>query len=147
MKRQFVVCAVLIILLGGVGLGVRNPSPVTATHLLTSPYQVYSAHISQSGTGDPTATVYTNTLGSAVVLDRVEEGLYTLTADGAFTVGKTTLPSTIIFQESNDGLFLFTRWYQVDADTIALQPYRLDNQSGMEMQPTHPLFVEIRVYP
>lgn len=56
---------------------------------LTRPYNVYTAKITQVGTGAPTAVVLENTLGTNVTLTRVGVGVYQFnnTAD-AFTLNK-----------------------------------------------------------
>jgi len=56
---------------------------------LIRPYLVYTALITQSGGGTPTAKVLENTLGGTVVLARSSAGQYTLTLSSAFTVDKT----------------------------------------------------------
>lgn len=53
------------------------------------PYLVYTALLTQSGTGAPTATVLENTLGGTVVWSRDSAGFYKATLSGAFTNNKT----------------------------------------------------------
>ena len=46
--------------------------------------KIYTASITQSGTGDPTVVVRQNTLGGTVVWTRSNIGIYTATLVGAF---------------------------------------------------------------
>ncbi len=104
-------------------------------------YKVYTALLTQTGTGAPTATVLENTLGGTVVWARTSTGDYTGTLSGAFTTGKTVARASIsnfsgypIFSmptSSVNSLHLVTSSY-VGAATDGV----LDGS-----------FVEIRVYP
>ena len=61
-----------------------------ATHSLALPYKLYVATVTQSSTGDPVATVATNTTGGTLTWARTGQGTYTVTASGAaFTADKT----------------------------------------------------------
>jgi len=54
-----------------------------------SSYKVYTALLTQIGTGAPTATVLQNTLGGTIVWARGDVGDYTGTLVGAFPANKT----------------------------------------------------------
>jgi hypothetical protein len=65
---------------------------ITEAYISTTPqpaYKVYTALLTQSGTGAPVATVLENTLGGEVVWARGGVGNYTGTLVGAFTLNKT----------------------------------------------------------
>jgi hypothetical protein len=53
----------------------------------TVPYKIYSALLSQSGTNDPTAVVFSNTIGN-IVWSRVGLGNFRGTLSGAFPQNK-----------------------------------------------------------
>ena len=56
---------------------------------LTPNYDIYTAIISQSGTGDPTVTVLENTFSAALVWTRSGVGSYVATLAGAFDTAAT----------------------------------------------------------
>ena len=60
-------------------------------------YLVYSAILNQTGTNNPVATVFENTLGGTVVWTRVSEGYYIGTLAGAFPSDKTFILYSSIF--------------------------------------------------
>jgi hypothetical protein len=57
--------------------------------------KTYKALITQSGTDAPVATVLENSLGGTPVWARSNAGTYTITLNGAFTVGKTLIFTTL----------------------------------------------------
>jgi len=52
-------------------------------------YKVYIAHLSQSGTNPPVATIIRNTLDSIPIWDRSQAGSYFMTLANAFPLAKT----------------------------------------------------------
>ena len=56
-----------------------------------TPYKIYRALLSQSGTSAPVATVIENTLGGSVSWGYAGVGYYTATLTGAFLEGKTAV--------------------------------------------------------
>ena len=55
------------------------------------PYKVYTALISQNGTGDPITTVLENTLGNVITWTRTSAGIYNGQSSNSFTTNKTTI--------------------------------------------------------
>src|SRR6478752_4564705 len=66
-----------------------------AINSAASKYKVYTALITQSGTGAPVATVLENTLGGTIVWTYGAVGIYVATLSGAFTTNKTTVLATL----------------------------------------------------
>ncbi len=69
-------------------LGVDTTNYV-ATKTDAHPYKVYIAIVSQTGTDDPVATVFENTLGGTPVWTRTAPDVYSITLAGAFPATKT----------------------------------------------------------
>ena len=67
--------------------------------VVTAPYKVYTALLTQSGTSAPVATILQNTLGGTPVWSRSGVGTYAITLAGAFPVDKTVCFLTI---QNND---------------------------------------------
>ena len=63
----------------------------TPVPVFTSPYKVYSALLTQSGTDAPVATVLENTLGGEVVWSRYSEGVYMGELSNTFIINKTDI--------------------------------------------------------
>lgn len=68
-------------------------------------YLTYVAIVSQSGTGNPTATVLVNTLGVTPTWTYVSAGNYTFTAASVLTVGKTFATCSTAFDNSDGATF------------------------------------------
>lgn len=70
--------------------GTASTSAVNKSQLdAVRPYKVYTALLTQSGTGAPVATVMENTLGLTVTYTYNSVGNYTATAAATFTLNKT----------------------------------------------------------
>ena len=111
--------------------GMANWTPSTSGG---ASYLVYTALLTQSGSGAPTAIVLQNTLGGTVVWTRDDQGVYYGTLSGAFTENKTwTYPYS---QTSVDNFKLF--W--ANTNEVQFTTYSTDSQ--LTLTP-----VEIRVYP
>jgi hypothetical protein len=122
--------------------------PVADIVAQARPYKVYTALLTQTGTGAPVATVLENTLGGTPIWSRIGEGDYNLTLSGVFTENK------VFFTESQATAFIgegprFVFLQRVSNDIIKLNchnggdPEELSvNSGGYE-----PYFIEIRVYP
>jgi hypothetical protein len=67
----------------------RNDITGEVEKIVVTPYKVYTALLTQSGTASPTAIVLENTLGVTVTFGYSNTGIYFLTATGALTVNKT----------------------------------------------------------
>jgi len=63
----------------------------TVNENVGSTYKVYTALVSQFGTGDPIVTILENTLGGTVVFSRNSAGSYLVTATDLLTINKTAI--------------------------------------------------------
>lgn len=63
---------------------------ITAISESRRPYMVYSALLTQSGTGTPVVTILENTIGN-IEWARVDVGYYTATLTDSFPLDKTTV--------------------------------------------------------
>lgn len=117
----------------GLSLVAAASASAARTVLGVPGYLVYTALLTQTGTGAPVATVLNNTLGGTVVWAREGAGEYVGTLAGVFTENKTwfSYPNTSV-NEQSQGL----QWLSVD--TVGLN-YSVDYE-GIS-------YVEIRVYP
>lgn len=86
---------------------------------------VYIANITQTGVGDPTATVGDNTLGGTVVWTRDSLGLYYGTLTGAFA-------GTIIFTHSIDNQGSAYAVFPVKISDNQIRIYSYDSSGGSE---------------
>lgn len=103
--------------------------------------KIYTALLSQSGTGAPTATVLgTNEIGT-IVWTRNSTGNYTGTLSGAFTANKTWL---IVQRGDQTGSFInnILSWTSANAVLLTTQ----DNAANPTDNFTN-MSIEIRVYP
>lgn len=82
----------------------------------------YTAILTQTGTSDPTATVFENTLGGNVVWTRTNTGQYSGTLVGAFPVGKTICNCSInrgyTFISGPNITYTYHLFAQPNTDTI-----------------------------
>lgn len=67
----------------------RNDITGEIEKIVVTPYKVYTALLTQSGTASPTAIVLENTLGVTITFSYGSPGVYSLTATGALTINKT----------------------------------------------------------
>jgi len=109
---------------------------VTGAIATAKPYKVYVALLTQSGTGNPSATVLENTLGGAVVWTRSVTGTYSGALSGAFTNLKT-----VIFCNGQDSL---KRVSGKRIDNNSVEYYTDD--TGVVSDNCN-VNIEIRVYP
>jgi hypothetical protein len=104
-----------------------------------APYKVYSAGVSQSSTGNPTATVLSNSLGATVAWTFQNTGEFVATASAAvFTSGKTFVKINSTFPNRQIQGYRAT-------DTIC----QIDQQdlSGTSQNGLFDVLIEILVYP
>ena len=74
--------------------------------LTNNNYLVYTALITQVGTGSiPTANVLQNTIGE-ITWDYVSPGIYTMNSDAAFITGKTYLNNQVLHLNQETGPYL-----------------------------------------
>ena len=100
------------------------------------PYSVYSARLSQTGTGDPTAVIYENNLSAAIVWTRSTTGVFIGTLTGEFTVNKTATFTQVTTLTKN------ANSVRLDANQIVL--YIFDGSGSAD--DTFTADIEIRVY-
>jgi hypothetical protein len=109
----------------------------------------YVALLTQTGAGNPTATVLENSLGGAVAWQRTGVGIYVGTFDGAFTANKTALFVSNNDAPGADQLAQFSL-RRFDEDTLTLATLAA-SWSGTEAPFADDLLsgttVEVRVYP
>lgn len=79
----------------------------------------YRVTLSQTSTGNPTATLGENTLSGTPTWLRTAEGTYTCTLAGAFTLNKTILSKPNCHMGEVGGEFI-AELRRTDADTITL---------------------------
>lgn len=108
-------------------------------------YKVYTALLTQSGTDAPTATVLQNTLGGTVIWTRDSQGTYYGTLSGAFTTGKTFIPTTYFKQKQ----YQSPGWtyYINDLNSILVKSEQGDVAGNLIDSVIDSAPIEIRVYP
>lgn len=104
-----------------------------------SPYKVYTALLTQSGTSAPVATVLENTLGD-IVWSRGGKGYYIATSSGLFTIDKTG-----VFIEPSSNLNI-TGYFQVNDKTINTVEIGTAVTIGNADNGLYKTSIEIRVY-
>lgn len=104
-------------------------------------YKVYSALLTQSGTGAPVATIMQNTIGSAITWSRASAGNYIATATGLLTSLKTTIFTGQDYLSAGD----ITYCYPDDNNNTATIE-TLNNAGASTDGILIRTFVEIRVY-
>jgi hypothetical protein len=121
-------------------------------------YKTYVAYISQTGTNDPSAHVFQNTLGGEVVWARTNVGRYIGTLAGAFPTNKTIVcpfgdaTNTTFLPISSVAVGYFTAWpnsedtieVEVIDDLVAYNDVDLSTRIGGN---GHGIMIEVRVYP
>lgn len=112
------------------------------------PYKVYTAKLTQTGTGHPTVTVLQNTLGSDLVWTRGNTGFYsTGSTPIVIDAAKTTITCTPGAIGPNSGPIIqstisgagFSSYFQVNT-------YRIVNAALAADDMLRDSFLEIRVY-
>ena len=105
-------------------------------------YKVYSALISQSGTGVPTAKILKNTTGATFAFTRTDTGSYTVTASSnVFTTDKTAS----IYSLNTGGSYsnaMMNFWY-IGATFFSIETLNASTLTDGVMTDT---FIEIRIY-
>lgn len=96
---------------------------------------VYTALLTQSGTGIPTANVLQNTLGGTIQFTRTSTGIYTITSSGLFTANKTMVLIIPTLQVFN--------WAIASESVINLQTLFSGSPSDDMLENTP---IEIRIY-
>lgn len=115
-----------------------------AVHWVSAlPYKVYTALLTQSGTNAPVATVLQNTLGN-VTFEFVGDGQFNVTSTGLFTIGKTVIITTPIYNVDADKLVSFSGWLNTATDS-AIQLFSRD-PGDTPVIGLNKAFFEIRVY-
>jgi len=123
--------------------GPQGPQGESGTPGIT--YQVYTALLTQTGTDAPVATVLENTLGGTVVWTYNDEGNYTATATGLFTLNKTAVFVGTCFNGAQTNT-LVCGSVNYDVNSFNLFSSRLETALATdELLLNTP--IEIRVYP
>jgi len=112
---------------------------VESTSAGPSPYKVYTALLTQTGTNAPVATVLENTLGGTPVWTRVAPGEYIGTLSNSFTSNKT-----FSFIAPNNGSLSSFQLYTGSTDQIDLTTF--DSTSTLSDDLLDGTSIEIRVY-
>ena len=109
------------------------------------PYKVYTALLTQGGTGAPTATVLENTLGGTVVWSRISEGVYVGTLANGFSL---TLSKVRIFISGGEPHLNTTGFYNALPNNINSVQVNTKNTSGSlaDSLMSAGATIEIRVY-
>lgn len=105
-------------------------------------YKVYTALLSQTGTGAPAATVLENMLGGTVVWSREAQGVFRATLTGAFTTGKTGFFIQPMNNATHEGFFLHSA---SDEDYVEFHAVQSSDESDQDDTLANTL-IEIRVY-
>jgi len=71
----------------------------------STPYTVYDAIVTQTGTNAPVSTIFQNTLGFTPVWFRASAGNYELRQTGGFPVGKTAVFINMAFNNTFGGVY------------------------------------------
>jgi hypothetical protein len=106
-------------------------------------FLVYTALISQSGTGIPTAKTLKNTTGVTFAYTRNSAGNYTLTgSSNVFTTNKTAT----IYSINTNGSFSNSRmyFYNIGAQFFTIETYNATTATDGIITDA---FIEIRIYP
>lgn len=110
------------------------------------PYKVYTALLSQGGTGNPTAIVFENTLGATITWDRATSGNYRgYLSSGVLTLGKVYATANIGDPTSaSPGYFAFLDGNFSGPSMVYL---RYQDITGNPIDNFDYMSIEIRVYP
>ena len=108
------------------------------------PYKVYVALLTQSGTDAPVATILENTLGGVPVQNYANAGTFSITSDGLFTDGKTTINIAQGFQSTVIGAI--SRTIEVSYNSTSSISIYTKQESVYTNGLMHKAYCEIRVY-
>jgi hypothetical protein len=114
---------------------------IQSTPSYSTPYKVYSALLTQSGTDAPTAIILENTLGEIPIWTRVNRGNFRLTSPNSTFDKEKTI--TMITPQIGD--------YELSVDTINETPIeirinQIDRTTSLGADELDHLSIEIRVY-
>jgi hypothetical protein len=106
-------------------------------------YKVYTATITQSGASAPVATILQNTLGGEITWVYNGVGTYSITSDGLFTQGKTTITCSNLF-----GNFLIQPFpvFEESSFPDSLLLLNVNTDTNVTENNIDIAFVEIKVY-
>jgi hypothetical protein len=112
------------------------------------PYKVYTAKITQTGTGNPTVTVLQNTLGQELTWTRAESGRYTTgTNPILIDSSKTTITCTPGSVGPNSGPIIQPAVASAGLSSyFQINTYRIVNGALAADDMLRDSFLEIRVY-
>lgn len=109
-------------------------------------YKEYVALLTQTGTDAPTAEVLSNTLGFTPVFARVSQGVYTMSQEDGFPIGKTFFIINSSMTET-DGTIFFLIGYETtpSPDRLKIESYQPVASFTDDRLLNTP--IQIRVYP
>ncbi len=103
--------------------------------------KVYTAFITQIGTGAPTTTILQDTI-TGLIWTRTAIGTYTLTKTGAFTINKT-VPIKDIYTDISGNLLKMVR---TNVDTLTLTTYAAVNTTILADDVLIDQYINIEIY-
>jgi len=106
------------------------------------PYKVYTAILSQTGTSNPTKTVFQNTLTGTPSITRGAVGVYDIELTGAWVSGKVWL---LITNATTGATIAYTTITRTDVDFLTI--FTRDNTATLADGILTDASLEIRVYP
>ncbi len=113
------------------------------TYATALPYKVYTALLSQTGTGAPSATILENTLGGTIVWTRNTTGIYEGTLSGVFTDLKTVC--FISFGGNGGTAYTGDHTFQVNRNGVNVVEIRHTRNDALADD--FKVSIEIRIYP
>ena len=108
--------------------------------VVVSPYKVYTALLTQSGTASPTAVVLENTIGN-ITWSRLDTGDYNATLNGSFTLNKTFTSITPVLNNDYNTINISSN---DSIDSINIQVFNASIYPVDDVLCSTP--IEIRVY-
>lgn len=99
---------------------------------------VYKAILSQTGSGDPTSTVFSTDFPAAIVWTRVETGVYRGALAGAFGIDKTFVPPIQITGQGNS-----TTVDKQDANYIEISTFDSDNNLSDDLLNATEIYIQV----
>jgi hypothetical protein len=119
--------------------GLADSIRVDSLFNVAKPYRVYSAIVSQTGTGNPTVSVLQNTIGE-IVWTRTSRGVFTGALSGAFSANKTLVFVTNGMADTN-----IISGKQADINSVVVS--QVNATTGAAADELGAVSLEIRVYP
>jgi hypothetical protein len=124
----------------------KNFSVGSVVNLITPyqlPYKIYTATFSQNGESDPVPIVLENTLGGDLTWTWVTTGYFSVTSNGLFIAGKTTMTCSNLF-----GNFAVQPYPNYEESTFpdVINILNIDSSTLTQVNGIDIAYIEIRVY-